>query len=340
MGLFFNRNKQKQFSEDEIRRMSPAEISDNVFKYGATEPFLNEVRYRLKNGYCKPTDFNEYYRDFAFDKETVISACYAGCDVSYRALPENLKEDYDVALAAMHARGTGYNELLPQFKGDRKIALAAINRDPEQLRDMPIGLRKDKLVVSEAISKNPSTFAYAANELKENKGFVMEAMSKVNPVVLTYAADDIKNSKDCAIFAVSRLGERGLACIGDNFKEDLNMHLLAKFSEVATDGGDIREAFLHMCDLYDMRGDLEYGAMTDLIKYNAQLRTKSVLENKNEGLNEIPRFMVLNIAKEFAGDNLNILADARQNQIENPNYVNERREVYIQEKQQQRDYKH
>ena len=122
---------------------------------------------------------NEEWRN---DKEIVLAAVTNKNDSNIFIVDvlgcasQNLKDDYEVVLAAVRYQGRQIEGASIRLQHDRGIALEAVNNDGSSLEFLSASLRDDRDVVSRAVSHVGHALEFASDRLKNDKEIVRLAI--------------------------------------------------------------------------------------------------------------------------------------------------------------------
>lgn len=112
----------------------------------------------------------------------------------YRMAPDECKEDYDIALTAVHRCGSVYPHLPEAFQSDRRIVMAAVGSDASIFEDLPENLRADLDIARAAVKGDGAVLKFAPPEVQANLSIVRDAV-KSNYWALLHSCPDCWDSE-------------------------------------------------------------------------------------------------------------------------------------------------
>lgn len=153
-------------------------------------------------------------------------------------VPQELRDDRDVVLAAIEKNGLDLQYAAKKFQNDPTIVLVAVKQNGLALEFASEELRNKNEIVIPALCKTLHAFQHVSNRIKNDKEFIDGAMMGLGATVLNYASKEIRNNKD---FMLQCVKKKGLVVMyaSDELKKDKE---IAAASIISTNG--IAIAFL------------------------------------------------------------------------------------------------
>merc|ERR1711990_682349 len=111
-----------------------------------------------------------------------------------RHLSEELKNDKDVALAAVKKHGCAVKYLI-ELKNDLDVALAAVTQDGHALRHLSEELRNKKDVALAAVKESGHALRHLSEELRDKKDVALAAVKR-SGLAVAYLSEELKNDWD------------------------------------------------------------------------------------------------------------------------------------------------
>lgn len=121
-----------------------------------------------------------------------------------------LRDDKDVAIAAVSNRGLALRYVSPRLLKDRDVVLTAVASHGMALRYVDREFRADKALVMKAIENYQWAFVHASADLKADKEVAQAAVSKQG-LLLIYCSPELRADRDVVMLAVK---DNGMA-LGD-----------------------------------------------------------------------------------------------------------------------------
>jgi hypothetical protein len=123
---------------------------------------------------------------------------------TYQFAHSLIKEDKEVALAAVTRHAKNLRHVSDSFKNDEDIVLAAVKQRGDALEYAASALKKNKAIVWAAFNQSPTAFSYADPALKDDKSFVVTAVC-LNGLALKYT--DMRQDREVALAAIRQTAE-------------------------------------------------------------------------------------------------------------------------------------
>lgn len=146
----------------------------------------------------------------------------------YKALAfasDNLKNDYDIALAAVNQNGTAIKIISDKFKKNREIIMAAVKTSGRALEFTDKKFKVDKDVVLAAVQQSGGALEFAPKRLTKDRNIILTAV-KTSGMALKFADNKFKDDKGIVLSAVQQSGE-ALKFASERLKNDKDVLLTA-----------------------------------------------------------------------------------------------------------------
>jgi Domain of unknown function (DUF4116) len=126
----------------------------------------------------------------------------------YVHLPKSMREDWDIAMAAVSCNSKVFPHLPAKWRNDPTFALAAMSSAKPNLLDVPAAMRNDWSVVMAAVSRSGSNLQYASALFRNDKMIVMAAVTASDDGGrnLRYASSALRDAPFVVTAAVTNHG--------------------------------------------------------------------------------------------------------------------------------------
>ena len=181
----------------------------------------------LKTAGASPTSHHAQALALARKAQLVQTLMIPVSRVLYPTLPDNQKNDKDIAMVVVSNAPRMLENLSPAMRADKDVVMGAVKADGRVLAHVSDELKADRDVVHHAVSSHVEALQYASDELRADPEIVLQACKKYkghpftkNPFV--HASDSLKNDRS---FVLKLMGQSG-ACLKDakpQFQEDLEV---------------------------------------------------------------------------------------------------------------------
>lgn len=138
---------------------------------------------------------------------------------AFRQLNISLRDDIDVAWAAIKRYGGSYKNLSDRLKFDRDLALAAVKWGAFMWKDIVQYLKDDPGFVREAVALNPEVIKYLDEKLRQDKAIVLIASShskKAEGLI----KDGFRKDKDVVLAAIENSDGALPLLLDESFQRD------------------------------------------------------------------------------------------------------------------------
>ncbi|CAE8669697.1 unnamed protein product [Polarella glacialis] len=125
--------------------------------------------------------------------------------LALQQMPEHLRADQDVVLAAISQEGFALEFAAPCLRENRDFVLAAVRLDGFALRFAAKELRSDLEVVLSAVTQNGASLGFAAKELQAVRGVVLAAV-RTTGSALQFAPAGLRAQRDVVLVALRKDG--------------------------------------------------------------------------------------------------------------------------------------
>ncbi|CAJ1443868.1 unnamed protein product [Effrenium voratum] len=177
------------------------------------------------NGLCLET----LPEELRGDRDIVLAAVKNTGFAVIHAHPE-LRSDREIALASVSDRGFVLRYLEDSLKADRGVVLAAVGNDGFALRHASDGLRADREVALRAVRTNGSAVQYVGNCLAQDREIALAAVSS-SGAALRYVAPVFRRDRDVVLAAVRSCGQALKFIEDERLREDPEVALAAVRSD-------------------------------------------------------------------------------------------------------------
>lgn len=141
------------------------------------------------------------------DDDDVADAAVEAWSGNYSALSDRLKRKESLALLYIKNWPIGFESLPNPLKRDKNFVLAAVASKAEVIDYLPEMFQTDPEIISKAVQAYPGAYAYylplAPPELLNDKGKVKEIVSKY-PKALLHLNNDLRNDEDVLSAALKK----------------------------------------------------------------------------------------------------------------------------------------
>lgn len=171
-------------------------------------------------------DAPEHFLD---DKDCAIAAIKRKGLHSLKVISDRLKDDKEVAIAAINYQPACYNFISDRLKNDKEIILLALS-DEGLMESIPVSYRDNKEVMMAAFSikhLNPQglqNLQYVSERLKNDSEIVIAAI-KQEGFNLQFAPSEFKKDKNLAMLAIKNNGS--LEFLSKSLRNDKEIVILA-----------------------------------------------------------------------------------------------------------------
>ena len=180
--------------------------------------------------YLRANIMHGYSQAITTDRSVAAMACAQGSAMVFGRLPATLRDDFEVAMAAVTNCGPTLQHASTRLQSDRDIVTAAVAASGASiqfasdairgckdimlqavksfgaaLQYAPDDLRADREIVLAAITGYGTALQYASPELRNDKYLVTSAIAN-NPWALEFASIRLKDDYDVVLAVVSRYG--------------------------------------------------------------------------------------------------------------------------------------
>mmetsp|Transcript_5644 Transcript_5644/g.13267 ORF Transcript_5644/g.13267 Transcript_5644/m.13267 type:complete len:463 (-) Transcript_5644:91-1479(-) len=138
----------------------------------------------------------------------------------FEHLRPDLRDDRDIALAAVKRNGLALQFATDGIKDDREVVLEAVKNTSRALEFGSERLRADVDVVLEAVGKLGVVLKFASEDLRAEKAVVLAAV-KNKGVALKFASEELRADQEVVLAALSENGS-ALQHASSTFKSDVN----------------------------------------------------------------------------------------------------------------------
>lgn len=204
-------------------------ISDHNFEQADIE-LQNSKEFVLKCLGLSKFLIEDAPEQFLDDKDCAIAAIKRKGLHAFVVISDRLKNDKEVAIAAIDYQPICYDVISATLKNNKEIILFAMGKDPGLIQLIPKIYKDDKEVVLKCLS-----FKYVNNEDETNLQFVSERLQEDQEVVLTaiknrgnnlqFAGKEFKKNKEMIVLAIKNGGS--LEHVGKKLRDDPEIVLLA-----------------------------------------------------------------------------------------------------------------
>ena len=135
-----------------------------------------------------------------------------------------LRQDADVAHAAVAHAGLAYSHVLPAAKS-KALLLQALATAPKLFQHLDLAERSDRDVASAALAADPGQFAHASDELRNDNAFARRAVL-LRPENFDFAGPRARDDLEVARLAVA-YDPRNFEGVGASARDDADLALAA-----------------------------------------------------------------------------------------------------------------
>lgn len=152
-------------------------------------------------------DAPEHFLD---DKDCAIAAIKRKGVHSLKIISDRLKDDKEIAIAAINHQPDCYQYISTRLQYDKDIILLAL-RDEALIKYIPLEYRDNKKIMLEFFNikhlnpQNIQNLQYVSKRLKNDTELVISAL-KTDGLNLQYAGEKLKNNRDIAILSIKNNG--------------------------------------------------------------------------------------------------------------------------------------
>lgn len=132
------------------------------------------------------------------NKDFVLAAvtiCNFDAQPEIAYVSDELKNDKEVAMAAVTHNANALKYVSDELKGDKDVVITAVKKDLNTLEFASDKIASSKEIIMVALSSYPMSLENCEENIKNNKEFVMAAVAH-NGLALEFASDELKNDDD------------------------------------------------------------------------------------------------------------------------------------------------
>jgi hypothetical protein len=190
-------------------------------------------------------------------------------------VPYEMKDDYDMVLAALKKDDISFDEVPYEMKDDYGMVLAALKKDDISFDYVPKSMKDDYDMVLAALKKDDISYADDVPEsMKDDYDMVRAAVKKGIPEALEYAAFDLRDNEDLILTAMKKChSATPLKFASNRLRNDLGF-----ISQVmSTQESQYYDGHGDRCCHYSVNEALQY--VDDSVKKNRDFLLKLIKRN-------------------------------------------------------------